>query len=147
MSINAAMLLAGVLLLLGIDSSKFSARIGVPVLVLFLSMEIDALRQVNGEILDYSVKARTHVAGQRLRDLSQPELPLDLALSFHAAITVEQLLGFYGLPLPTEWARATAAQSLNALLASTASRVGLRIGALLNKTVADCEHVTVNGGG
>jgi cell volume regulation protein A len=36
--INAAMLLAGVLLLLGIVSSKFSARLGVPVLVLFLSL-------------------------------------------------------------------------------------------------------------
>ena len=38
MWINLAMLLAGVLLLLGIASSKFSARIGVPVLVLFLSV-------------------------------------------------------------------------------------------------------------
>ncbi len=38
MSINAAVLLAGVLLLLGIVSSKFSARFGVPVLVLFLSV-------------------------------------------------------------------------------------------------------------
>jgi potassium/hydrogen antiporter len=36
MSINAAMLLAGVLLLLGIASSKFSAQLGMPVLVLFL---------------------------------------------------------------------------------------------------------------
>ena len=34
MSINAAMLLAGVLLLLGIASSKFSARLGVPVAAL-----------------------------------------------------------------------------------------------------------------
>ena len=38
MWINLAMLLAGVLLLLGIASSKFSARLGVPVLVLFLSV-------------------------------------------------------------------------------------------------------------
>lgn len=38
MGINLAMLLAGVLLLLGIASSKFSARLGVPVLVLFLSV-------------------------------------------------------------------------------------------------------------
>ncbi|MFM7434547.1 MAG: potassium/proton antiporter, partial [Vulcanococcus sp.] len=38
MWINLAMLLAGVLLLLGIASSKFSARVGVPVLVLFLSV-------------------------------------------------------------------------------------------------------------
>ena len=38
MLINLAMLLAGVLLLLGIASSKFSARLGVPVLVLFLSV-------------------------------------------------------------------------------------------------------------
>ena len=38
MSINAAMLLAGVLLLLGIASCKFSARLGVPVRVLFLSV-------------------------------------------------------------------------------------------------------------
>ena len=43
MSINAAMLLAGVLLLLGIASSKFSARLGVPVLVLFLSVGMLAL--------------------------------------------------------------------------------------------------------
>ena len=38
MSIHAGLLLAGVLLLLGIASSKFSARLGVPVLVLFLSV-------------------------------------------------------------------------------------------------------------
>ena len=38
MSINAAMLAAGVLLLLGIASSKFSARLGVPVLVLFMAV-------------------------------------------------------------------------------------------------------------
>ncbi len=38
MSINAGLLLAGSLLLLGIASSKFSARLGVPVLVLFLSV-------------------------------------------------------------------------------------------------------------
>ena len=38
MWINAAVLLAGVLLLLEIASSKFSARLGVPVLVLFLSV-------------------------------------------------------------------------------------------------------------
>ncbi|WP_255000845.1 potassium/proton antiporter [Cyanobium sp. Alchichica 3B3-8F6] len=38
MWINVAVLLAGVLLLLGITSSKFSARLGVPVLVLFLTV-------------------------------------------------------------------------------------------------------------
>lgn len=37
-SINAMMFLAGVLLLLGIASSKFSARLGMPVLVLFLAV-------------------------------------------------------------------------------------------------------------
>lgn len=37
-TISFAMLLGGVLLLLGIGSSKFSARLGVPVLVLFLSV-------------------------------------------------------------------------------------------------------------
>ncbi len=37
-TIHAGMLLSGVLLLLGIASSKFSARLGVPVLVLFLSV-------------------------------------------------------------------------------------------------------------
>jgi len=36
--INAAVLMSGLLLLLGIASSKFSARLGVPVLVLFLSV-------------------------------------------------------------------------------------------------------------
>ncbi|MBE9173005.1 cation:proton antiporter, partial [Cyanobium sp. LEGE 06143] len=36
--INLAVLLAGVLLLLGIASSKFSARLGMPVLVLFLAV-------------------------------------------------------------------------------------------------------------
>ena len=38
MIINAAVLMSGVLLLLGIASSKFSARLGVPVLVLFLTV-------------------------------------------------------------------------------------------------------------
>ncbi|EDY37511.1 NhaP-type Na+/H+ and K+/H+ antiporters with a unique C-terminal domain [Cyanobium sp. PCC 7001] len=37
-SIQASVLLGGVLLLLGIASSKFSARLGVPVLVLFLGL-------------------------------------------------------------------------------------------------------------
>jgi len=37
-SLNAVMFLAGVLLLLGIASSKFSARLGMPVLVLFLGV-------------------------------------------------------------------------------------------------------------
>ena len=36
--INAAVLMSGLLLLLGIASSKFSARLRVPVLVLFLSV-------------------------------------------------------------------------------------------------------------
>lgn len=38
MPINGGMLAAGVLLLLGIASSKFSARLGVPVLVLFMGV-------------------------------------------------------------------------------------------------------------
>jgi cell volume regulation protein A len=38
-----------------------------------LSVEINALRQVDGEIIDYTVKTRTHVAGQRLRDLALPD--------------------------------------------------------------------------
>ena len=161
-----------------------------------LSVEINALRQVDGEILDYTVKARTHVAGQRLRDLAlpdgvvvslivrgrevvmprgttvlmpgdhvfvamrirleplinrlfepdpePPELPVDLPLSFHAATTVEQLLGFYGLPLPTGWADAAVDQSLSALLASSTSPEGLRIGALRLKAGADPEHITVS---
>jgi cell volume regulation protein A len=37
-TINTSMLLAGVLLLIGIASSKFSARLGVPVLVVFLAV-------------------------------------------------------------------------------------------------------------
>lgn len=37
-SINTVMFLAGILLLLGIASSKFSARLGMPVLVLFLGV-------------------------------------------------------------------------------------------------------------
>ena len=50
MSINAAMLLAGVLLLLGIASSKFSARLGLPVLVLFLSVGMFAGSEGLGRI-------------------------------------------------------------------------------------------------
>lgn len=38
-----------------------------------LSVEINALRQVDGEILDYTVKPRTYVSGQRLRDLALPD--------------------------------------------------------------------------
>jgi potassium/hydrogen antiporter len=37
-SLQVAMLLAGVLLVIGITSSKFSARLGIPVLVLFLAV-------------------------------------------------------------------------------------------------------------
>jgi len=50
MWINLAMLLAGVLLLLGIGSSKFSARLGVPVLVLFLSVGMVAGSEGLGRI-------------------------------------------------------------------------------------------------
>jgi cell volume regulation protein A len=50
MWINLAMLLAGVLLLLGIASSKFSARLGVPVLVLFLSLGMVAGSEGLGRI-------------------------------------------------------------------------------------------------
>lgn len=38
--LDTLILLAGVLLLLGIASSKFSARLGVPMLVLFLALGI-----------------------------------------------------------------------------------------------------------
>jgi cell volume regulation protein A len=38
-----------------------------------LSVEINALRQVDGEILDYTVKPRTYVSGQRMRDLALPD--------------------------------------------------------------------------
>jgi cell volume regulation protein A len=38
MSINALILAAALLLLLGIASSKFAARLGMPVLVLFLGV-------------------------------------------------------------------------------------------------------------
>ena len=37
-AIDRLILLAGILLLLGIASSKFSARLGLPVLVLFLGV-------------------------------------------------------------------------------------------------------------
>ncbi len=161
-----------------------------------LTVEINALRRVDGEILDYTVKSRTHVAGQRLRDLAlpdgvvvslivrgrevvmprgttvlmpgdhvfvamriqleplinrlfevdpePPEFPSDLVLSFHSATTVEQLLGFYGLPLPTGLAGAAASQSLDALLASSTSPEGLSIGSLQIKAGIDPEHITVS---
>jgi cell volume regulation protein A len=38
-----------------------------------LSVEINALRHVDGEILDYTVNARAPVAGQQLRDLGLPD--------------------------------------------------------------------------
>jgi len=153
-------------------------------------------RQVDGEILDYTVKARTQVAGQRLRDLALPdgvvvslivrgrevvmprgttllmpgdhvfvamrirleplinrlfepdpepfELPLDLALSFHAATTLEQLLGFYGLPLPSELAGPAASASLRSLLEKSTSPGELSLGALQITIGADPEHITVS---
>ena len=50
MSINTAMFLSGVLLLLGITSSKFSARLGFPVLVLFLAVGMAAGSEGVGRI-------------------------------------------------------------------------------------------------
>jgi potassium/hydrogen antiporter len=38
-----------------------------------LSVEINALRQVDGEIVDYTVKPNAQVAGQQLRDLALPD--------------------------------------------------------------------------
>lgn len=159
-------------------------------------MELNALRQVDGEILDYTVKARTHAAGQRLRelappdgvvvslivrgrevvmsrgttvlmpgdhlfvamrinleplinqlfepDLEPPELLVDLSLSFHAATTVEQLLGFCGLPLPKKLVAPAAAESLGSLLAQSTARGGVSIGALRIQAGADSEHITVS---
>ena len=77
-------------------------------------------------------------------DPEPPELPLDLALSFHSATTVEQLHGSYGLPLPTGLAGAAASQSLDALLASSTSPEGLSIGSLQIKAGIDPEHITVS---
>ena len=160
-----------------------------------LSVEINALRQVDGEILDYTVKPRTHVAGQRLRDLALPDgvvvslivrgrdvvmprgatlllpgdhvfvamrmsleplinrlfdldpeppvIPNDLQLSFHANTTLDQLLGFYGVPLP-ELNAPVALQSLGSLLAASTSGPDLQIGALRIKAGVDREHVSVS---
>lgn len=161
-----------------------------------LSVEINALRQVDGEILDYTVKSRTHVAGQRLRDLALPdgvvvslilrgrevvmprgttvlmpgdhvfvamrmnleplinrlfepnpepaELSMDLTLSFHAATTVEQLLGFYGVPLPKHLVGPAASESLGSLLEQSTQRGGVSIGALRILAGVDSEHITVS---
>jgi cell volume regulation protein A len=161
-----------------------------------LSVEINALRQVDGEILDYTVRANAQVAGQQLRDLALPDgvlvtlilrgrevvmprgttmllpgdhvfvalrisleplinrlfdpdpeplsLPAELQLSFSSATTLEQLHGFYGLPLPKELEGPAAAQSLGSLLAQGASWDGLGLGALRIKAGADPEHVTVS---
>ncbi len=64
------MLLAGVLLLLGIASSKFSARLGVPVLVLFLSVGMlagsEAVAARKDEAPAAHQAALTKVAGRGL---------------------------------------------------------------------------------
>jgi cell volume regulation protein A len=73
-----------------------------------------------------------------------PELPVDLSLSFQATTTVEQVFGFYALPLPLKLAGAAASQSLNALLASRTSPEGLSIAALQNTAGADPDHITVS---
>jgi cell volume regulation protein A len=77
-------------------------------------------------------------------DPEPPELPVDLSLSFHAATSVEQLLGFYGLPLPKELVGPPAAESLGSRLAKSASNGGLSIGDLHIKAGADPEHITVS---
>lgn len=106
------------------------------------------------------------MAGARLRDLALPEgvgvclivrgrdvvmprgtavlMPLDLRLSFHAATSVEQLLGFYRLPLPLELAEPAAAASLRSLLESNTTAGGLSMGALQITAGADLEHISVS---
>jgi len=78
-------------------------------------------------------------------DPEPPELPVDLSLSFHAATTVEQLLGFYGLPLPVGGAAPAAAETLSALLEKSTSAEGVSIGALHIEPGADPEHIIVRG--
>jgi cell volume regulation protein A len=159
-----------------------------------LSVEINALRQVEGEIIDYTVKTRSHVAGQRLRDLALPDgvvvslvlrgrdvvmprgttvllpgdhvfmamrinleplinrlfepdpeppvIPEDLQLTFQASITLEQLYGFYGLPMP-QLCAPMALQSLESLFAESTSSREPTIGALKLTAGSDPEHVSV----
>jgi cell volume regulation protein A len=70
-------------------------------------------------------------------------VPADLQLSFHAATTMEQLLNFYGLPLPAELDGVAAAESLGSRLALSKVSGGVRVGALHIWPGADQEHVTV----
>lgn len=77
-------------------------------------------------------------------DPEPPELPAELQLSFNAATTVEQLYGFYGLPLLPELAGSTAAQSLAALLAQSTPGDSLQLGALRIRPGSDPEHVSVS---
>jgi hypothetical protein len=81
--INLAMLLAGMLLLLGIASSKFSARLGVPVLVLFLSVLMP------GDHVFVAMRMNLEPLINRLfePDPEPIDLQLDLPLSLSAAAT------------------------------------------------------------
>ncbi|MEX0588292.1 MAG: potassium/proton antiporter, partial [Cyanobium sp.] len=72
-----------------------------------------------------------------------PSLPADLLLSFNAVITVEQLYGFYGLPLPGELSAASATKSLAALLAEVTPGECLKLGDLLIRPGSDSDHITV----
>lgn len=92
--IDTLILVCGILLLLGIGSSKLSARLGVPVLVLFLLLGMlagsegiggivfenyalahgigSSLKHVEGDIIDYSVGANSRAAGRLVKDLALP---------------------------------------------------------------------------
>ena len=163
-----------------------------------LSVEIHALRHVDGEIVDYTVKPGAQVAGQQLCDLTLPDgvlvklilrgkqvvmprgstplkpgdhvfvalrtrlqplidrlfdpepeapsLPADLALSFNASTTVEQLHQFFGLPLPVTGGASSPAQSLGSLLPAAGPSSAARLGRFRLQPGDDVDLVTVNTG-
>lgn len=163
-----------------------------------LSVEIHALRHVDNEIVDYTVKPGAQVAGQQLCDLTLPDgvlvtlilrgkqvvmprgstplkpgdhvfvalrtrlqplidrlfdpepeapsLPADLALSFNASTTVEQLHQFFGLPLPVTGGASSPAQSLGSLLPAAGPSSAARLGRFRLQPGDDVDLVTVNTG-
>jgi cell volume regulation protein A len=130
-SINAAVLLAGVLVTLILRGRQVLMPRG--------GTTLEA-----GDHVFVALRSRLQPWIDRLFDPDPDEasLPVGLVLAFNAATSVEQLHQFFGVAIPAEIGADTAARSLADLLANTAAGSEVQVGSFGLRAGADQDLVT-----